>query len=750
MANLPDLVNVDYFSDIGDGVARAVTKSDARDAIGADRGYVDLRDWDAIRDGSWKTSNGVTYTSGQTTLTGTTTPFTAADIGNVIVVKNDIGGYWMANIVDVSDGVAEIDIPCPFSVSVYGQRASWGSDITSDLNDALSDIASAGEIKSVFLSGIYRGTQIVIPDYIIFSGAGWGDYQAFNAGAKNGLRLWQLPGSECDFVVFNPTNPASGSHFFGPVVLRDMNLQGPERTVSNGSVTVGHGLAFATSSGQVLSSQDGVQLINIQSAVFPQSGFKINGGVPTLLTDCRTWYNSEYGIDVVSRYAGACQMTHLLNYSADGNNLGAVRFKDLVSYDSVVITGLKSEYGAYGTEGDPGYQYNCVVFEDCDDTGVTINGLSHINGYPFNTTNGAGPAITINSDSGKTPRIVYSGVSNRVSDVIAEADSLDSVTIRDNVAGVDVPRTVGSGVYPLGASTCGHSSETVTDVVTIGYFTDHTVFIGAGGQPELPAAVGRPGARCKFINVTDGDVTAVIDGGVVALLCGDDQADTSTTITDTSLLAADWTAHGSAQIDTSVKKYGAGSIQFDGVNSYITATAAVENFTFGIGDFTIECWLYLGTIDFAQFVFDFREYGTFQQVVPTLVWNSGSSNELRYITDNETAITGPALSATTWYHIALCRAGNKTRLFVDGTQVGDTLADTNDYLCSTTGPSFGINSYNLTGPFTGRMDDIRISTIARYISDFTPPGKAAEVRTALLGAEASVTAESDGSEWRLS
>jgi len=78
----------------------------------------------------------------------------------------------------------------------------------------------------------------------------------------------------------------------------------------------------------------------------------------------------------------------------------------------------------------------------------------------------------------------------------------------------------------------------------------------------------------------------------VSLLLHGDGTSGSTTFTDSSSNAVVVTANGNAQIDTAIKKFGTGSIQFDGTGDYLT-TSTNSAFGYGAGDFTIEFFLYL-------------------------------------------------------------------------------------------------------------------------------------------------------------
>ena len=419
-------------------------------------GVVDLRDWDGIRNGQWRSSLGATYTSGQTHLQNTVTPFTAADIGKVVIVNNAHPGVdeftrWMATIVDVSGGVAELDTPAPSSAT--NERVYWGFDITDALNAALLELASGLHVpREAYLPGTYRATQVVIPSLVTLRGSGWGVYSASGAGdwvPGQASLLKQLPGSECDFVVFNELTSSGGQYWVGPVGLTDITLDGPENNVTGHTPTVGNGLALRNPAGNDLVAQDGCMFTRIQAIRFPENGFLANAGaVPLTFADCRAFYNGKYGIDYNATYVSNTQMLHLLNYSADGNTLGMARFRNAGPYGPIAVTAAKSEAAPDSlkliTPTGADYQMKGLIFEDCDQTPVVINGLSHI--YA-GATKGPGPAITVRSATTKRPRIAFDAVAVRVTG--GESGSIaDAVTLRDEISSTDVARTVVSGIYP--------------------------------------------------------------------------------------------------------------------------------------------------------------------------------------------------------------------------------------------------------------------------------------------------------------
>jgi hypothetical protein len=205
-----------------------------------------------------------------------------------------------------------------------------------------------------------------------------------------------------------------------------------------------------------------------------------------------------------------------------------------------------------------------------------------------------------------------------------------------------------------------------------------------------------------------------------------------TAITNTSLLTnftnagifdnaavADYETVGNAQISTSVKKYGTGSMAFDGTGDYLTFPANY-NLQFGTGDFTIEFWTYLNSVSGNQMFIDNRN-STGSGAAYITLYSSGTSL-IFYTTGNDRITATSALSTSVWLHVALCRVAGQTRLFINGTQVGTTYADTNSYLAASTtqyiGSRISLGDFNLNG----YIDDFRISKgVGRYPYNFTPP-----------------------------
>ena len=175
---------------------------------------------------------------------------------------------------------------------------------------------------------------------------------------------------------------------------------------------------------------------------------------------------------------------------------------------------------------------------------------------------------------------------------------------------------------------------------------------------------------------------------------------------------------GNAQISTSVKKYGTGSLAFDGTGDWLRLLTT-PNITLGSGNFTFEGWLYLNTVSGAQIIFDQRPAST-QGVYPVLYMDGAT---MTWYINGTARITSSSLSASTWYHFAISRSSGSTKLFINGTQSGSTYTDANNYLASRS--YLGISAVDETGGLNGYIDDLRITNgYARYTATFTPPTSA--------------------------
>ena len=454
LGDIPDANMPDYATK--DGLARAKT-------------IPDIRDWND-RTGNpvsdWRSRLGAAFTAGQKILT-CADPFTARDIGKTCILGGGsqapswtpgptMGAFWVTTIVDVDrNGVATISDAAPTTQA--NARMQYGHNNTAVINGALMDVAQdTSSRRALRLVGRQFLDQLQVPLGTSVEGLGWGKhYGGYDWWSGASTLLCQLPGAEKDFVVFYGGD-FLGQSFAGPGRFSNMMLRGPQRNAGR-PVTTGSGIALVKADGGFMRSQDGFILEYVHVTGFPGDGIKFYGGaVPGIVRDCRAFFNDGFGFNYVAQDATSTDAPGVENFSGDGNKLGLIRLKGLVNHGSgtnnstVVINNAKSESSNLR-------QNSAIILEDCEGP-VIINGVCHYAGYgPAGTktfigeesnatVNSAGPAIVIRSTTGKRPSVIFSGIGNRLQGT-ETGNVADTVTLRDEVAGYDIPADISSGHY---------------------------------------------------------------------------------------------------------------------------------------------------------------------------------------------------------------------------------------------------------------------------------------------------------------
>ena len=175
---------------------------------------------------------------------------------------------------------------------------------------------------------------------------------------------------------------------------------------------------------------------------------------------------------------------------------------------------------------------------------------------------------------------------------------------------------------------------------------------------------------------------------------------------------------GNAQIDTTTKKYGTGSMEFDGTGDYLNLPSS-QNLSLGGGDYTVECFVYLNSSK-NQGIWDGRNTNSSTAGVALYVT---SGNAWRMVVNNATFTVGGSITNSVWTHVAVVRSGSTITVYVDGSSVNTTTSANN-----LTDTSFLIGTLrdnpDATANFKldGFIDDLRITKgVARYTANFTPP-----------------------------
>ena len=182
---------------------------------------------------------------------------------------------------------------------------------------------------------------------------------------------------------------------------------------------------------------------------------------------------------------------------------------------------------------------------------------------------------------------------------------------------------------------------------------------------------------------------------------------------------------GNAQISTSVKKYGTGSLAFDGTGDYLYRPSS-DLFAFNTGDFTVEFWMYANsTANEKTLMGTASGYRTGGWQIGFNFANAQTNCLQMLIESNPQVIaSSEPLSTATWYYIAITRSGTNLRLFVNGTQQGATKTSSSNISDSANNAlAIGRTIEGLAGrDYNGYIDDLRITKgYARYTANIAAP-----------------------------
>ena len=171
-----------------------------------------------------------------------------------------------------------------------------------------------------------------------------------------------------------------------------------------------------------------------------------------------------------------------------------------------------------------------------------------------------------------------------------------------------------------------------------------------------------------------------------------------------------------AQIDTGTKKYGTGSLEFDGTGDWLLAPNTVNN-QLGTGNFTIELWVYLATGDIGS------NRGLISKGTSTTGWSVSlnTTEKVVFSYTSSTITSSGAITSNVWNHIAVVREGtgsNQTKIYIGGTNDGTGTVSTDFNQTN----SLYVGANRVGGdPMKGFIDDVRVTKgIARYTATFTP------------------------------
>lgn len=173
---------------------------------------------------------------------------------------------------------------------------------------------------------------------------------------------------------------------------------------------------------------------------------------------------------------------------------------------------------------------------------------------------------------------------------------------------------------------------------------------------------------------------------------------------------------GGIAISATNPKFGAGSAQFDGSDDAIEINESTD-WAFGSSNFTVDFWFRVDSTTQESQVFIFGDPdGTEGWAIDYY------DNEIHfYDLNSDVFLTSTTTFAVdTWYHVAAVRNGTSWNLYIGGTSEDSATSS-----ITIDGSGDLIIGYLPGSPdsawYDGNLDEIRLSDVARWTTNFTPP-----------------------------
>jgi hypothetical protein len=180
---------------------------------------------------------------------------------------------------------------------------------------------------------------------------------------------------------------------------------------------------------------------------------------------------------------------------------------------------------------------------------------------------------------------------------------------------------------------------------------------------------------------------------------------------DSSANSKTLTITGTSTFTGATAKFGSNSYQ-GGASSYAKAATAIGATT----DVTLEAWINWTSIPASTILADGVHMAWYYSVL-----TGGNMEMANFNSPNATSAQTPVLNA--WHHWAWVRQSGTWALYLDG--VSQTMTGTpawaGNILDGTLYVGFNTGAYYFS---TGFIDELRISNVARYTANFTPPATA--------------------------
>jgi len=215
------------------------------------------------------------------------------------------------------------------------------------------------------------------------------------------------------------------------------------------------------------------------------------------------------------------------------------------------------------------------------------------------------------------------------------------------------------------------------------------------------------------------------------------------------------TANGDAQIDTAQSKFGGASGLFDGTGDYLSIPDHSDwQLGGGTGDFTIDMWVRPTDITNVTSQSLFAQRNGAEEAVIFLNYTAPDIffkvSFIDGVGGSVILSAAESISNNTWYHLAVVKNGTTYTSYLDGVQSA-TITKSFTYPNINSQLTIGSNSAGSNNFFYGWIEEYRVSNVARWTTNFTPPTSAytTDANTKLLlhmdGADGSTSFVDSGS-----
>jgi len=287
------------------------------------------------------------------------------------------------------------------------------------------------------------------------------------------------------------------------------------------------------------------------------------------------------------------------------------------------------------------------------------------------------------------------------------AGTFNATTFVGNVTGNITGDVIGNA-SGIGASIKQGNNLNVGIATAVEWYGDGSGLTGAGSSAYIAQEVTATGAE------------TIIDLSYGNLIYYKGEADTTVGFASTSA-AEQLTFIRDTDSSYSIS-YSTGAVDFDGTDHLSAGSSS--DFTMGTGDFTIECWVKVDTVNKGIWQISNTSGGldAGTKIMALAAYSAGGGNNTWEIAKASGSVfSTEKWSLGQWYHTAFVRQSGVSKLYINGTEV-ISQTDTTDY----GGTYIAIGGYHDTDYlFDGLISNFRIvKGTAVYTSNFVPPSAA--------------------------